>query len=87
MFTSVVRVAASVAVILPTLADAQAPGQFTTLPPPPDAQRLLGYQPGQQAAAAPVCPKLCPGDNSPCDPLYMKESDGRCDGISASLNY
>jgi hypothetical protein len=84
MFKSIMRLAVGAAVIIPMAATAQIPGQFNTLPPPPDAQNLLGYQ---ASSAAPSCPKLCPADNSPCDPIYMKDADGRCDGISGSLAY
>lgn len=78
--------AIGVAAFVPTLAFAQVPGQFNTLPPS-DVQRMLGYQSGQQVSAAPSCPKLCAADNSPCDPTYMKEADGRCDGITSSFSY
>ena len=87
MFNSLARLVVGAAVMIPMVAAAQLPGQFNTLPPPQDAQTLLGYQAGQQASSAPSCPKLCPADNSPCDPIYMKEADGRCDGISGSIAY
>jgi hypothetical protein len=28
-----------------------------------------------------VCTKICPQDNSPCDPIYFKTADGRCNSI------
>lgn len=71
------------AMLYTTLALAQLPGQFNAMPPPADAQSLLN---SQAAPPAPVCPKLCPADNSPCDPIYMKETDGRCDGINFGLS-
>lgn len=87
MLKSLMRGAISAAAIVPTLVFAQVPGQFNTLPPPSDVQRMLGYQQGQQTSTAPTCPKLCSADNSPCDPIYMKEADGRCDGITGSFTY
>lgn len=79
MIRSCLRLAVVVASLSTNAAFAQLPGQMNTLPPPADAQSYLNYQ---QAPRAPVCPKLCPADNSPCDPIYMKETDGRCDGIN-----
>ncbi len=86
MSRSLIRLAAGATALVSTFAFAQLPGQFNTLPPPPDAQRVLNYQPGQQQSAPPSCPKLCPADRSPCDPIYMKETDGRCDGVSGNLS-
>lgn len=86
MFKSFLRLAIGAALLSSTIASAQLPGQFNALPPPADASGLLGSQASQQTSA-PSCPKLCPADNSPCDPTYMKDADGRCDGLSGSLNY
>ncbi len=43
------------------------PGEWIEDPAPPPPQR--------------VCKKLCANDFSPCDPLYFKTEDGRCDGL------
>ena len=32
----------------------------------------------EQAYVAPVCPRLCNTDVSPCDPPEFKRADGRC---------
>ena len=86
MFKTPIRIIVAAAALSSSMASAQLPGQFNTLPPPADAQGMLGYQPGQQnASGPPSCPKLCPADNSPCDPIYMKDADGRCDDLSGSL--
>lgn len=77
------RVALVAALLNPVLAMAQ-PAGTTMLPPPPDVQRLLG--PNYSQPAVQSCPKLCPNDNSPCDPIYMKDADGRCDGVYGTIN-
>jgi hypothetical protein len=83
-----IRAVLAVFALYPALAWAQpAPSADSTMPPPPDVQRLLGYQASQPAAAGPVCTKLCAADMSPCDPIYMKEADGRCDGITSDMNF
>jgi hypothetical protein len=88
MSSMLIRVALAVFALYPALTWAQpAPSADSTMPPPPDVQRMLGYQPSQPAAARPVCTKLCAADMSPCDPIYMKEADGRCDGITSDMNF
>lgn len=83
MFSRSTRVATLAILLFPAAAFAQLPGQDAPLPPPPGVP--LPYSPA--ASGPPYCPKLCRGDMTPCDPIYMKEADGRCDGISADLDY
>lgn len=83
MFGKILRIALTTALLHPAIAAAQLPGQDAPLPPPPGVP--LPYSPA--ASGPPSCPKLCRGDMTPCDPIYMKEADGRCDGISADLDY
>lgn len=50
------------------------------VPPPP------GVDPGEWDDQPPprparVCRKMCANDFSPCDPIYFKTEDGRCDGL------
>ncbi len=42
------------------------PADWDDAPPPPTAR---------------VCRKMCANDFSPCDPIYYKTEDGRCDGL------
>ena len=56
------------------------PDDAESVPPPP------GVDPDEwddQPAARParVCQKMCANDFSPCDPIYFKTEDGRCDGL------
>jgi len=37
--------------------------------------------PGARGASNASCRPLCPNDFSPCDPIYFKTEDGRCDGV------
>jgi hypothetical protein len=78
----------------PGLADSPGPGarmlqvQFYGQPeesdsvqPPPgvDPEDWTGGAPSPRAAR--VCQKMCADDFSPCDPIYFKTEDGRCDGV------
>jgi hypothetical protein len=49
-------------------------------PPPPgvDAGEWDDEAPPRPAR---VCQKMCANDFSPCDPIYFKTEDGRCDGL------
>jgi hypothetical protein len=51
-------------------------------PPPPgfDADEW-GDQEAPTLPKARVCQKMCANDFSPCDPIYFKTEDGRCDGL------
>jgi hypothetical protein len=53
------------------------------VPPPPgvDAGEWDDEAPPRPAR---VCQKLCANDYSPCDPIYFKTEDGRCDGLDIS---
>ena len=48
-------------------------------PPPADLEGWDDEEPPPQPRR--VCHKLCANDFSPCDPLYFKTEDGRCDGL------
>ncbi|WP_036258944.1 hypothetical protein [Methylocapsa aurea] len=54
------------------------PGVPDPVPPPPG-----GAWTSQNKGPPynPKCEPLCPNDFSPCDPIYFKTEDGRCDGI------
>lgn len=68
--------------IAPAQLFGQTPGETAGDPaPPPD------FDLGEWSDEAPppsrgrVCRKMCANDFSPCDPIYFKTEDGRCDGI------
>jgi hypothetical protein len=56
-------------------AQAQLPGQGGGRAAPPSAAFGAGNVPNSS------CRPLCPNDFSPCDPIYFKTEDGRCDGV------
>ena len=44
--------------------------------------QYLGERPGVPTLPkARACQKMCASDFSPCDPIYFKTEDGRCDGL------
>lgn len=51
-------------------------------PPPPgfDADEW-GDEDEEPLVPARACRKMCAADLSPCDPVYFKTEDGRCDGV------
>ena len=55
--------------------------------PPAQAQELWtlfntgrATQQVSQRQLGPACIRLCPEDDNPCDPVYFKTADGRCNG-------
>ncbi len=85
-----------VAVILAAAVAVQAPGgvqagqpsllrtQFAwpweepdSVPLPPDVDEADVEPPPSHR----TCRKMCASDFSPCDPIYFKTEDGRCDGL------
>ena len=50
------------------------------VPPPPGVEAGEGDDEPPPRPAR-VCQKLCANDFSPCDPIYFKTEDGRCDGL------
>jgi len=53
---------------------------------PIPCRRHPGSIPGEwddqpPARLARICKKMCANDFSPCDPIYFKTEDGRCDGL------
>jgi hypothetical protein len=60
------------------------PDETDSVPPPPgvEAEDWSGEAPPPRPAR--VCRKMCADDFSPCDPIYFKTEDGRCDGVHFS---
>jgi hypothetical protein len=50
------------------------------LPPPPVAEAPYAAFPERDVTTASACIPMCPSDYLPCDPIYFKLADGRCDG-------
>jgi hypothetical protein len=55
-------------------------GEPDPVPPPPGVDPEDGSDEPPPRPAR-VCRKMCANDFSPCDPIYFKTEDGRCDGI------
>lgn len=49
-------------------------------PPPPAAEARYATVPPPPVAMASACVPMCVTDYIPCDPVYFKLADGRCDG-------
>ncbi len=56
------------------------PDDAESVPPPPGVDADEWDDP-PAARPARVCQKMCANDFSPCDPIYFKTEDGRCDGL------
>ncbi|PNG26178.1 hypothetical protein [Methylocella silvestris] len=58
------------------------PGEPDVVPMPPAADDPQDWEEEAEASApARTCVKMCAADYSPCDPIYFKTEDGRCDGV------
>lgn len=55
------------------------PDDAEALPPPPGVDPADWDNPPPRPAR--VCQKMCANDYSPCDPIYFKTEDARCDGV------
>ena len=57
------------------------PDEPDPVPPPPGVDPEGWSDEAPPPRPARVCKKMCANDFSPCDPIYFKTEDGRCDGI------
>ncbi|ACK51391.1 hypothetical protein Msil_2462 [Methylocella silvestris BL2] len=58
------------------------PGEPDAVPMPPGEDDPQDWEEEAEASApSRTCVKMCAADDSPCDPIYFKTEDGRCDGV------